>query len=299
MRSLLFVPGDSERKLAKALEAGADALIVDLEDSVAPDRKDAARQGLAAFAMALAHVAVDTRPRLYVRINPMSGEEWQADLAVVAAVAPQGVVLPKPNSGEDVHRLSVTLHHGEEASGSDIGSTRIIAIATETAASLLNLASYSGSSNRLEALTWGAEDLSAEIGAMTTRTVEGELTSPFRLARDMTLFAAAAAGVAAVDTVYTDFRDATGLRRECEAALRDGFVAKLAIHPAQVGVINEAFTPSPAQIAAAETIVRAFAESGGAGVLSVGGVMLDRPHLVRAQRVLARAGVRPAAAPQT
>lgn len=299
MRSLLFVPGDSERKLAKALEAGADALIVDLEDSVAPERKELARQGLAAFAAALAQVGEDTRPLLYVRINPLSGEEWQADLTAVAGVSPHGVVLPKPNSGEDVHRLSVTLHHGEEASGRDVGSTRIIAIATETAASLLNLASYSGSSNRLEALTWGAEDLSAEIGAMATRTAEGDLSSPFRLARDMTLFAAAAAGVAAVDTVFTNFRDATGLRRECEAALRDGFVAKLAIHPAQVEVINEAFTPSPAQVTEAETIVRAFAESGGAGVVSVGGTMLDRPHLVRAQRVLARAGYRLAAAPQS
>lgn len=290
MRSLLFVPGDSERKLLRALDAGADALIVDLEDSVAPERKVVARQGLAAFAAALRNVPEDVRPRLYVRLNAMSGEEWQADLNAIATVAPHGVVLPKPNSGEDVHRLSVALHHAEEQHGREAGSTRIIAIATETAQSMLNLGSYLGSSNRLEALTWGAEDLSAELGAMATRTANGELTSPFRLARDITLVAAAAAGIAAIDTVYIDFRDLTGLRRECEAAARDGFAAKLAIHPAQVAVINEAFTPSAAQVAQAETIVRLFAESGGAGVVSYDGVMLDRPHLARAQRVLARAG---------
>lgn len=295
MRSLLFVPGDSERKLVRALEAQADALIVDLEDSVAPERKDVARQGLVACAAALSRAPDEARPQLYVRINPMSGELWQADLAAVATAAPYGVVLPKPNSGEDVHRLSVALHHAEEQHGRTAGGTRIIAIATETAASMLNLASYVGSSKRLEALTWGAEDLSAEIGAVATRTSSGELTSPFRLARDMTLFAAAAAQVAAIDTVYIDFRDLTGLRRECEAAARDGFVAKLAIHPAQVPVINEAFTPSPAQIAEAETIVRLFAESGGAGVVSLNGGMIDRPHLVRAERLLARARARPQA----
>lgn len=293
MRSLLFVPGDSERKLVRALEAQADALIVDLEDSVAPERKGLARQGLLACAAALSQVPDAARPLLYVRINPVSGELWQADLVAVATAAPHGIVLPKPNSGEDVHRLSVALHHAEEQNGRTAGSTRIIAIATETAVSLLSLSTYIGSSNRLEALTWGAEDLSAEIGAVATRTASGELTSPFRLARDMTLYAAAATQVAAIDTVYVDFRDLTGLRRECEAAARDGFVAKLAIHPAQVPVINEAFTPSPAQVAEAETIVRLFAESGGAGVVSLNGGMIDRPHLVRAERLLARARARP------
>lgn len=299
MRSLLFVPGDSQRKLARAVEAGADALIVDLEDSVAPESKEAARQGLAAFASMLAGMEARSPPLLYVRMNALSSDHWQADLSAIAAAAPYGVVLPKPASGEDVHRLSVALHHAEEQRGIAAGSTRIIAIATETAASLLNIGSYVGASTRLEALTWGAEDLSAEIGALATRTADGQMTSPFRLARDMTLFAAGAAGVAAIDTVYVDFRDLTGLRRECEAAARDGFVAKLAIHPAQVGVINEAFTPSPAQVAEAQTVVRLFGESGGAGVVSFNGTMLDRPHLTRAERVLARAkrpggGQRPA-----
>lgn len=289
MRSLLFVPGDSERKLARAVGAGADALIVDLEDSVAPESKEVARQGLTAFAAMLAEVEAQSRPLLYVRINALSSEHWQADLPAIGAAAPHGVVLPKPSSGEDVHRLSLALHHAEEQRGHPAGSTRIIAIATETAASLMNIASFVGASTRLEALTWGAEDLSAEIGAVATRTADGQLTSPFRLARDMTLFAAAAASVAAIDTVYVDFRDVTGLRSECEAAARDGFVGKLAIHPAQVAVINEAFTPSAAQIAKAEIVIRLFAESGGAGVVSLNGMMLDRPHLARAERILARA----------
>lgn len=288
MRSLLFVPGDSERKLARSLDSGADALIVDLEDSVAPDRKETARQGLAAFAALLKMRAEGARPRFLVRINPLAGEEWQADLAALGAAGPTGVVLPKPGSGEDVHRLSIALHHAEERHGLPSGSIGIIAIATETAASVLNLSSYVGASKRLEALTWGAEDLSAEIGSRSTRTPDGRVTSPYQLARDLTLITATAAGVPAIDTVYVDFGDLAGLRRDCEAAARDGFMAKLAIHPAQVPVINEAFTPSPAQIAEAEAVVAAFAASGGAGVVAFNGRMLDRPHLARAVRLLAR-----------
>jgi citrate lyase subunit beta/citryl-CoA lyase len=293
MRSLLFVPGDSDRKLERALESGAGALIFDLEDSVTVERKPVARQALPAFVAALAQRPAETRPRLYVRINPMSGNDWPADLAAIGPAAPNGVMLPKPNSGEDVHRLSVALHHAEDRNGHKDGSIHIIAIVTETAASLLNMASYIGCTTRLEGMTWGAEDLSAEIGSMATRNAEGEWASPFRLARDLTLLSAVAAGVAPIDTVYIDFRDETGLRRECEAAARDGFVAKLAIHPDQVPVINEAFTPSQAQVARAEAIVRLFAESPDAGVVSFEGAMLDRPHLLRAKRVLARAGRSP------
>jgi citrate lyase subunit beta/citryl-CoA lyase len=286
MRSLLFVPGDSEKKLAKAIDSGTDVLILDLEDSVAPDRKSAARDLTRAFLTA--HRPAMPRPRLYVRINPMTTDLWQDDLAGVMPAAPDGVVLPKPRSGEDVHRLSVALVHGEERAGLVAHATRIIPIVTEVPVSVLQLPSYVGASERLEGLTWGAEDLSAEIGSVETREADGSLTPLYRLVRDLTLVTAAAAGVAAIDTVFVSFRDSAGLERECRAAARDGFTAKLAIHPDQVAVINAAFTPGEEEVARAREIVRLFADSPGAGVVSLGGQMLDRPHLKRAERVLAR-----------
>lgn len=288
MRSLLFVPGDSERKLAKAHAAGADALILDLEDSVSAERKAVAREMTKAFVASL-KAAEGSRPRLYVRVNSLDTELWSADLDGVMAAGPDGIMLPKPRSGEDVHRLSIALHHAEERAGLAPGSTRIMAIATERPAAVLNMATFVGASTRLEALTWGAEDLSAEMGASATREPYGGLTSPFRLARDLTLFTALAAGVQPVDTVFIDFRDGEGLAREARHAARDGFTGKLAIHPDQVAPINDAFTPSAEEIARAREIVGLFAAAPEAGVISLGGQMLDRPHLTRAERTLARA----------
>ena len=294
MRSLLFVPADDERKLAKAMQTGADALILDLEDSVAPERKPAAR-GLMREFLATARMAkAVTRPRLYVRINGLSTTYWQADLTGLSEAMPDGIMLPKAQSGEHVHQLSVALGHAEEKSGVQSGATRIVAIATEVAASVLQLPSYIGSSSRLAGLTWGAEDLAVELGSSTNREPDGSYTSPYRLVRDLTLITAAAAEVQPIDTVYVDFRNQTGLALEASLAARDGFTGKMAIHPGQVGIINEAFTPSAAEIARAEAIVAAFRASPGTGVASLDGTMIDRPHLIRAERVLARAGPKPA-----
>ena len=288
MRSFLFIPADDEKKLAKGLTTGADALILDLEDAVSASRKAAART-LAAQYLADTR-SKEGRPRLYVRINALDTGLWQDDIAGVIGAQPDGVFLPKPRSGDDVHRLSLALRHEEEHAGVPVGSTRIIAIATETAASLFQLHTYADSSSRLEALTWGAEDLSAVLGSSRTREADGRTwTSPYRLARDLTLFAAAAAGVEAIDTVYVSLRDTEGLRLECEAAARDGFTGKMAIHPGQVETINAAFTPAAADVAAAQEIVRLFADNPGAGALSLRGQMVDRPHLTRAERTLARA----------
>lgn len=289
MRSLLFVPGDSDRKLAKALSSGADALILDLEDSVAPDRKPAAREMTRDFIASAK--GQERRPRLYVRINSLSTEHWSADLEGVMRAGPDGIILPKPRSGEDVHRLSLALDHMEEGAGLRQGSTRIIAIATEVPICILNMGTFVDASARLEGLTWGAEDLSAEVGSTATREPNGALTSPYRLARDLCLFTAVSAGAQPIDTVFIDFRDQDGLRAEAAAAARDGFTGKLAIHPDQVEIINAAFTPSQREIALARDIVAMFAASPDAGVISLNGQMYDRPHLTRAERVLARAGL--------
>jgi len=289
MRSLLFVPGDSDRKIAKAMSSGADALILDLEDSVALDRKEEARAMTRDFIASAK--GQEKRPRLYVRINALTTDLWSADLEGVMPAGPDGIILPKPRSGEDVHRLSLALDHAEERAGLKQGSTRIVAIATEVPICVLNMASFVGSSGRLEGLTWGAEDLSAEVGSTATREPNGSLTSPYRLARDLCLFTAVSAGVQPIDTVFIDFRDLDGLRAEAAAAARDGFTGKLAIHPDQVPIINAAFTPSQREIDHARDIVAMFAASPGAGVISLNGRMYDRPHLTRAERVLARAGL--------
>lgn len=288
MRSLLFVPGDSDRKIAKALAAGADALILDIEDSVAADRKAAAREMTRDFVASVK--PRETRPRLYVRINGLATDDWKADLDGVMPAGPDGILLPKPRSGEDVHRLSLALGHVEERAGLVQGATRIAAIATEVPVCLLNMGTFVEASTRLEALTWGAEDLSAEVGSAATREAGGAFTSPYRLARDLCLFTAVAAGAQPIDTVFIDFRDQDGLRAEAAAAARDGFTGKLAIHPDQVEIINAAFTPSQREIERARGIVAMFAASPGAGVISLNGQMYDRPHLTRAERVLARAG---------
>jgi citrate lyase subunit beta/citryl-CoA lyase len=289
MRSLLFVPGDSPKKLAKALESGADALILDLEDSVAPDRKPEARATALAFLTGVGAPAA--RPRLLVRVNGLDTGLIDADLDAVVAGRPDAILLPKAEGGPSVIHLDAKLAAREAIAGLPDGAIQIMAIATETAAALFAAGTYAGASRRLAALTWGAEDLSADLGAETNRDDEGRFTGPFRLARSLCVAAAAAAKVAALDTVFVDFRNTQGLRREAEEARRDGFTGKLAIHPGQVAVINEVFTPSAAEIAKAKAVVAAFAAAPGVGVVGIDGLMYDRPHLERAKRILARANV--------
>jgi citrate lyase subunit beta/citryl-CoA lyase len=287
MRSLLFVPGDSERKLSKSLESEADALILDLEDSVAHDAKAAARRSISDFLRAARRR--EPRPRLYVRINALASGLSDQDLDAVMPAAPDGIMLPKSRDGADVMLLDAKLSVREAAAGATDGTTKIVAIVTETAGALFGLATYREAGARLEAMSWGAEDLSAELGAETSRARDGSYTDPYRLARALCLFAAVNADAMPIDTVYTGIRDLDGLRIEAEAACRDGFLGKLAIHPAQVPVINGVFTPTKDAIARARQVVAAFAAAGGAGVIAFEGAMLDEPHRRRAERLLARA----------
>jgi citrate lyase subunit beta/citryl-CoA lyase len=287
MRSLLFVPGDSPKKLEKGMTSGADALIVDLEDSVALDRKPAARETALAFLRDVSSAA--NRPRLIVRVNALDTGLTDADLDAVVAGKPDSILLPKAEGGESVVHLDAKLTAREAMHGLDDGAVSILALTTETASALFRAGTYGGVSKRLAGLTWGAEDLSAALGSEANRDRDGNFTEPFRFARILCLAGAAAAGVPAIDTVYVDFRNDAGLRRECEEARRDGFTAKLAIHPAQVAAINDVFTPAPAAIAQAQAVIAAFAARPGAGVVAIDGVMFDRPHLSRAERVLARA----------
>ena len=292
MRSLLFVPADSPKKLDKAMTSGADALIVDLEDSIALDRKAQARRSAAAFLNET--VAAADRPYLIVRINGLATGLIDADLDVIAAARPDAVMLPKAEGGASIANLDAKLAVREAIDGIADGHIKIIAIATETAAALFRAGTYAGSSNRLSALTWGAEDLSADLGAETNRNPEGVLLDPYRLARVLCLAGAASAGVPAIDTVFTDFSDSDreAFRRECGAARREGFSGKMAIHPTQVPIINQAFTPTREALARAQAIVDAFAANPNRGVAVVGGSMVDRPHLARARRLLARAQTR-------
>jgi citrate lyase subunit beta / citryl-CoA lyase len=288
VRSLLFIPADDERKLAKGPATGADALILDLEDAVSESRKGAAR-GLASEFIKSSK-AQQGRPTLYVRINALDTAHWQDDLAGIMSAGPDGILLPKARSGEDVHKLSIALHHAEEKTGTGKGATRIIVIASEVPASLLSLQSYVGASARLEGLTWGAEDLSAALGARSNREADGRTwRSVYRMARDLCLVTAVAAGVQPIDTVFVNFRDEEGLRAEAREAADDGFTSKMAIHPNQVAAINEAFTPTPDQVSLAEKTIAAFAANPEAGALALEGQMIDKAHVRRAERILARA----------
>ena len=287
MRSMLFVPADDEKKLGKGAGTGADALILDLEDAVSLARKPAARTLAAQYLTDM--LPREGRPILYVRINALDTDLWEDDVAAIGGARPDGVMLPKARSGDDVHKLSIALNMAEERAGVPTGSTRIIAIVTEAPVSLLQLHTYVGSSTRLEGLTWGAEDLSAVLGARTNREDDQRTwTSPYRLARDLTLFTAAA-DVQALDTVFVNFRDEEGLRLECQAAVRDGFTGKMAIHPNQVAVMNEAFTPSTTEVELSSEIIRFFADNPEAGVVAIRGHMVDKAHVARAERILARA----------
>ncbi len=287
MRSFLFAPADSAKKLDKAMTSGADAIIVDLEDSIAPDGKARARESAAAFLKTA--IATKTRPYILVRVNGLQTGLTDADLDAVAAAQPDAIMLPKAEGGASVIHADAKLAVREALYGLPDGAIKILPIATETAAALFVAGTFAGSSARLIGLTWGAEDLSADIGAQANRDAQGNFLDPYRLARVLCLAGAAAATVPAIDTVYVDFRNADGFRRECEEACRDGFVGKMAIHPAQVPIINDVFTPSPAALERAQAIVDAFAANPGAGVVGIGGVMYDRPHLARAQLLLARA----------
>lgn len=289
MRSLLFVPADSPKKLEKGMTSGADALIVDFEDSVAADRKAQARETAAAF---LARAVPErNRPRLFVRVNALDTGLIDDDLAAIVGAKPDGILLPKAEGATSVIHLDAKITAQEALAGVPEGDIKILALVTETPSALFNCGNYRDASPRMTGLTWGAEDLSVTLGAETNRDAEGNFTDPYRLARVLSLAAAASAGVQAIDTVYVDFRNEAGLRREAEEARREGFTGKLAIHPAQVAVINEVFTPSADAITGAEKIVAAFAAQPGTGTLAIEGVMFDRPHLERAQRLLARAKV--------
>jgi citrate lyase subunit beta/citryl-CoA lyase len=286
MRSLLFVPADSDKKLDKGLTLGADALILDLEDAVAPDRKAVARETACAFLTQ--HRARKDRPVLIVRINALETGLADVDLAGILPGMPDAVLLPKAAGGPAVTHLDAKLTVGEAMHGLPAGHVKIMALATETAASLFMAGTYKDASPRFNGMAWGAEDLSADIGAETNRDTAYRFTDPFRFARALCLFGAAAAGVPAIDTVYPNFRDEAGFRIECEEARRDGFSAKMAIHPAQVSIINDVFSPSPDVIAQSRAIVAAFAAAPGSGVVNLGGQMYDVPHLRRAERILAR-----------
>jgi citrate lyase subunit beta/citryl-CoA lyase len=287
MRSLLFVPGDSPRKLDKAMDSGADALVLDLEDSVAPDAKSGARKTVRDFLKAARSSKLD--PKFYVRVNALDTGLIDGDLDEVLAGAPDGIMLPKCTSGVDATLLDAKLAAREAIAGLPDNSTRVIALATETPASIFALGSYRGATNRLEGLCWAGEDLSAALNAESNRLPDGTYAEPYGVVRALCLFAAVAAEVLPIDTVYTSYRDLDGLRAEAMDARRDGFAAKLAIHPAQVAVINAVFTPTAEAIDQAKAVVAAFAAAPGAGVVGVGGAMLDRPHLIRAERLLAQA----------
>lgn len=286
LRSLLFAPGDSEKKLAKAIDAGADVIILDLEDSVAPGRKSEARAITAAFLRA--HPPGSRRGRYCVRINALDQADALRDLGAVVPFQPDLIMLPKAGGPADVDRLSHYLDALEAARGAEGVRAGIIPVATETAAAPFTLGDYAKAGlERLVALTWGAEDLATALGASTNRGPDGQWALTFRLVRSMTLMAARAAGVAAIETLFVDYRDDQGLRDSCLAAYAEGFDGRIAIHPAQVARINEGFSPSPEQIEVAQRMVQAFAAAGDVGTVGLDGRMLDLPHLEQARRLLA------------
>lgn len=284
-RSYLFAPADSPKKMEKAFSSGADAVILDLEDSVAEAAKADARLTVAEFIAAKAQAG---GVELWVRINPLATEHARADVAAVVAAGPAGIVLPKPDSANDARMLAAMLRDEEKRAGLTDGAIRILPIATETPKSVFNLHTYAEDVERLAGLTWGAEDLSSAIGAVSARDDEGDLTAPYQVARALCLAGAAAAEVPAIETVYPDFRNLDGLSGYVARGRRDGFVGMMAIHPAQVEVINAGFTPTAEEIEFARKVVELFAANPDAATLGLDGKMLDRPHLVQAQRLLDR-----------
>jgi len=284
MRSWLFAPGDSEKKMGKAIASPADIALLDLEDSVVPERKAEAR------AMVAATIAqADNRSRVWVRVNPLSSGLTEADLDAIVAAGPGGVFLPKAEGGHDVEALDAMLAPREAAAGLAAGSIRVAALVTETAAAMFTTGTYDGTP-RLVAMSWGAEDLSSELGAREQRGPDGEYTHVFEMARSFCLLGAIKAGVAPIETVQPEFRDLEKLATRARRLRAQGFRGMLAIHPAQVGPINEAFTPSGEELDHARAIIQAFADNPGAGAVQLNGNMLDRPHLALAIRLLEEAG---------
>lgn len=286
LRCFLFVPGDSERKLAKVENSEADALILDLEDSVALSRATIAREMIREY---LSGHPDRERHQLWVRISPLETEKALVDLAAVVPGAPDGIVLPKADSAADAVALAHHLSALEVREGLERGRIRILAVATETAPTLFTLHSYVGATARLFGLTWGAEDLSAALGAFTNRGPDGRYDDVYRMARALCLAASRAAGVEPVGSVYPDFRDLEGLAAEAHYDRQSGFTGKIAIHPDQVPVINQAFTPTAEEVAYAERVVALFRENPDAGTLGLDGKMLDKPHLTQAEQILASA----------
>ncbi len=286
LRSMLFVPADSERKLAKGLGSPADALILDLEDAVAPSRKQGARQTAAGFITA--HAA-GLSTQLFVRVNPFDSGLTMGDLAAVVVPGLAGIMLPKPDSAADLVRLGHCLDALEARAGLPAGGIAILPVATETAKAMLNMNSYAALAPlaRLAGVTWGAEDLSSAVGAMSNRDENGAYSPLYDLASSLCLCAAAAAGVPAIDTVHVDFQDDAGLKIACRVSRRRGFRGRMAIHPDQVATINDAYSPTAAELAHAQRIVDAFAAQPDAGALSIDGAMVDMPHLTQAHRTLA------------
>lgn len=291
LRSWLFVPGDSEKKQSKAADTGADAIILDLEDSVTPANKARARELTLGWLQAHGTTNAASAQGRWVRINALDSGMWRDDLGAVMAGAPDGIMLPKSAGPESVEQLAAELAELERRHGLAEGSTRILPLVSETAAAAITIPAYARAAlPRLAGLTWGAEDLSAAIGATRKRGADGQWTDAFRFARVQTLLTAHACEVMAIDTLHADFADEAGLRLAAEAARADGFAGMLAIHPAQVAVINAAFTPSEAELAEARAIVAAFTANPDAGALQIEGRMIDRPHLKLAQRLLGIGG---------
>ncbi len=287
LKSMLFVPGDSEKKMAKAHGTRASALILDLEDAVSIERIDIARDMTREY---LASHTDRVRQQVWVRVNPLSTPLALPDLAAVVGGAPDGIVLPKVESAQDVVRLDHYLTALEQRDGVAHGTVRILVVATETPQAVFALDSYRGVSPRLAGLTWGAEDLSTAIGASTNRGEDGEFEFTYQVARALCLLGAHAAGVQAVDTLSVDFRDAERLKRDVRASRRAGFSGKIAIHPDQVDIINTGYSPDDDEIRHARAVIAAFEKAGGAGTVQLDGKMIDKPHLVQARRVLAAAG---------
>ncbi|OWV85273.1 citrate lyase [Rhizobium sp. R635] len=275
LRSLLFVPGDRPERFDKALASGADAVILDLEDSVAPANKPRAREAVHEFVLGRADESA-----LLIRINPLTSPEFEGDLAALSGLHPFAIMLPKAEGAASVRKLA----------GSLTPAVPILPIATETPSAIFEIGSYRDVSANLCGLTWGAEDLPAAMGAATARRTDGRYTPPYELARSLTLFAAHAAAVPAIETVYPDFRDLNGLRAYAGRGRRDGFSGMMAIHPSQIEAINHAFTPDASEIAWAEKVAAAFAARPDAGVIQLDGRMLDLPHLKLALRILESAG---------
>jgi citrate lyase subunit beta/citryl-CoA lyase len=287
MRSLLFTPGDSDRKLAKGLTSGADVILIDLEDAVTGENKEAAREKVSAF---LAQESARTAETpLYVRINDLQTEWAKADLESIVPAGPAGIMLPKARSQADVETLAEMLDEIEKKAGLQPGQTSIIVLAPEIPEALLNIASFQFCGPRVTAIAWGSEDLATGLGARSSREGGGSYRVSMEWARSMCLCVGSALGIHAIDTVYVDFRDLEGLKRDAERAAADGFSGKLAIHPDQVPVINAAFTPSDEDIAHAKRIIKAFEAEPGAGAINMDGAMVDRPHLDHAHKVLERA----------